>query len=105
MPVNEPTQGHSSKTGLSPEVVALLRDVLKQWAVGDGSRDPALGEALHRAATEARDRGIRAEELLVTLKTTWFEIGGAPNVPHAASSSDNKRLDELVTACIKAYYG
>jgi hypothetical protein len=102
-PVNERTQGQSPKPRLSPETVAQLREALKDWIEGDRA-ETILGNALHAAAREARDRGIRAEELLVTLKTTWFEVGGAPTVPHSASPSDQKRLDELVTACIKAYY-
>ena len=103
-PVNERTQDQSPKPRLSPETVAQLREALKHWIDGDGADETTLGNALHAAAREARDRGIRAEELLVTLKTTWFEVGGAPAVPHSASPSDQKRLDELVTACIKAYY-
>ena len=82
----------------------MLRDALKRWVDGAGTNDSLLGEALHTVAREARDSGIRAEELLVTLKTMWFEVGGAPSAPHAGSPN-HKRLNELVTACIKAYYG
>jgi hypothetical protein len=103
LPVNEPTQDHSAKSRLSPEALVRLRAALKQWVDDSGSNDSVLGDALHTVAREARERGVRAEELLVTLKTTWFEVGGAPNAPHASASS-HKRLDELVTACIKAYY-
>jgi len=102
--VNEPTQDHSPNGRLSPEVVVQLREALRRW-MSDGADDSTLGNALRAAASDARDRGVRAEELLVTLKTTWFEVGGAPNAPHAPSASNNKGLDELVTACIKAYYG
>ena len=91
-------------TRLSPESVGLLRDALTQWLHADGADDATLGAALHTVATEARDRGVRAEELLVTLKTTWFEIGGGPGVSSSPTTGP-KRLDELVTACIKAYYG
>ena len=91
-------------TRLSPEAMTLLRDALTHWMRTEGSEDAALGSALHAVASEARERGIRAEELLVTLKTTWFEAGGGPPVAPSATSSP-KRLDELVTACIKAYYG
>jgi hypothetical protein len=63
-----------------------------------------LGQAVQALAREARHRGIHAEELLVTLKSTWFDVGGLPRSPTPSSSPDQKRLDELVTACIKAYY-
>ncbi len=105
--VNEPAHDNGANSRLSAEGIAQLRDALKQWVDGDaGSSDSALRDALQSVAREARDRGIHAEELLVALKTTWFEIGGAPNGPHAphASSSNTRGLDELVTACIKAYY-
>jgi len=89
---------------LSPEASATLREALRQWVGGNEGDDSVLGSALRAVAAEARDRGIRAEELLVTLKSMWFEIGGAAAAPHA-KSSEHGRLDELVTACIKAYYG
>ena len=101
--MNEPTQDHSPKSRLSPDAVVRLRTALKQWVEHEGNDDAVLGVALQTVAREAREQGVRAEELLVTLKTTWFEVGGAPNAPHASPSS-HKRLDELVTACIKAYY-
>jgi hypothetical protein len=104
-PVNEPTQDPSPRARLSPDTVARLRIALQHWVRDEGASDDALRDALHAIAAEARQHGIRAEEVLVTLKRTWFEIGGAPNAPRSATSSDHKRLDELVTACIKAYYG
>ena len=102
--VNEPTQDPSPKARLSPDALAKLRTALVNWVRDESGRDAALRDALHAIAAEARQHGIRAEELLVTLKTTWFEIGGAPNAPHSPTPSEHKRLDELVTACIKAYY-
>jgi len=104
MPVNEWTKEHSPMTRVSPEAMALLRDALTKWMRTEGAADAALGSALHAVTTEARERGVRAEELLVTLKTMWFELGGGPPVAPSPTSSP-KRLDELVTACIKAYYG
>ncbi|HUQ82347.1 MAG TPA: hypothetical protein VM076_14440 [Gemmatimonadaceae bacterium] len=86
---------------LSPEAVTQLRHALTQWINADAADDAALGNALHAVAAEARERGVRAEELLVMLKTTWFEIGGGPM---ASPKTGARRLDELVTACIKAYY-
>ena len=90
-------------SGLSPESMVLLRDALATWMRGNGADDPAVRSVLHAVATESRERGIRAEQLLVILKKTWFEIGGAPPVVPPPDSG-HRRLDELVTACIKAYY-
>jgi hypothetical protein len=101
--VNEATKDHSPTAPLSPEVVSLLRASLERWVRGDGTDNAALGDALRAAAIEARTRGVRAEELLVTLKSTWLEVGGSPKAPNS-NSAVAKRLDELVTACIKAYY-
>jgi hypothetical protein len=89
---------------LSPGAVTTLRDALKQLVGGADNDDALLHDALHTVARDARERGVHAEELLVTLKTMWFEVGGAPNAAHS-SSSNHKQLDELVTACIKLYYG
>ena len=89
---------------LSPETQSHLREALSQWIGNDGSGDSTLAPALHAVASEARDRGLRAEEVLVILKTTWFEMGGGAGVA-TLHGSGTRRLDELVTACIKAYYG
>jgi hypothetical protein len=103
--VNEPTKNQPLVARLSPEVAALLRHSIERWVSGDApDDDSALGEALQAAARDARDKGIHAEALVVTLKTTWFEVGGGPSVTHTTASGQ-RRLDELVTACIKAYYG
>jgi len=90
-------------SGLTPEAMGLLRNALTARMRGHGEADASLGTALRTVAAEARDRGIRAEALLVTLKSMWFEIGGEPSTP-ARSAPGHRRLDELVTACIKAYY-
>ena len=103
MTVNERTWDQSSMSRLTPEAMGLLRNALTAWMRGYGESDASLGPTLHAVATEARERGIRAEELLVTLKSMWFEIGGEPSTP-ARSTPGHRRLDELVTACIKAYY-
>lgn len=102
--VNEPTPDHAPQARLSPQTVSALRDALRQWLSNGDADDSSLGAALRAVATEAKERGIRAEELLVTLKTTWFEVGGSSSST-LLPSPDHRRLDELVTACIKAYYG
>ena len=104
MTVNETTREQSPMSGLTPEAMELLRNALTAWMRGPGEPDASLASALHAVTTEARERGIRAEELLVTLKSMWFEIGGEPSAS-AGPTSGHRRLDEVVTACIKTYYG
>jgi hypothetical protein len=100
--VNEPTKDHSPARTLSPEALSVFRASLERWVHSDGGDDSVLRSALHGVAVEARERSVRAEELLVLLKTTWYELGGLPGTSSGANG--NKRLDDLVTACIKAYY-
>ena len=104
MPVSEPIREQSPRTLLTPQAMTLLRNALSAWMRANGEADATLGSALRAVAGEARERGLRAEELLVTLTSTWFEIGGEPSAS-PSSSSGQRRLDEVVTACIKAYYG
>ena len=99
--MNEPTKDESPRASLSPEVLTRLRTALEHWASEQRVPESELRTALHVAAAEARERGVRAEELVVVLKTTWFSVAAPPAVPTSASQ---RRLDELVTACIKAYY-
>lgn len=102
--MNEPTKDEPPPSRLSPEVLGRLRESLKLWASAESADESLLRPALHAVAAEARDRGVRAEELLVTLKTTWFEVAGGSVASHGTPAG-KKRLDDLVTACIKAYYG
>jgi hypothetical protein len=104
MTLNERTREQSPMSRLTPEAMGLLRSALTAWMHGRGEPDASLDSALHAVAAEARERGVRAEELLVTLKSMWFEIGGEPSTS-SGSARGHRRLDELVTACIKAYYG
>ena len=86
--LNERTREQSPMSRLTPEAMGLLRSALTAWMHGHGDADASLDSALHAVAAEARERGVRAEELLVTLKSMWFEIGGEPSTgTHVASST------------------
>jgi hypothetical protein len=63
---------------------------------------PELHSLLTRVAREAREKNIRPEELLVTFKRLWNSLAESTR-PHPADQSERIR-QELVTACIKAYY-
>ncbi|HZO19678.1 MAG TPA: hypothetical protein VFB46_11890 [Gemmatimonadaceae bacterium] len=62
--------------------------------------DQALHAALKSVAAEARERSLRPEELIVTLKQIVEEVPGA-----RVSSIEERRLREwIVTTCISAYF-
>ena len=62
-----------------------------------------LREALTLMATQARDKAILPEQLLVSLKDIWYEL---PNVRRIAEPRDQvQMLQRIVTMCIKEYYG
>lgn len=86
---------------LDPGTVTALRDVLGR-AAREGRHDAELGDVLERAAAEARERGVQAEQLLILLKGVWRSL---PEV-NAADDDDGQKalLQELISRCIEQYY-
>ncbi len=91
----------SADRSLSGASVSSMRRVL---ATGRGSAASAneVREILRASLSEARDRGVRAEQLIVTLKSLWSAL---PEVQYADDRKEEARLlDELVRICISEYY-
>lgn len=95
---------HDSATGrpqLSAESVSELTSALRRFAAGDGEVD-AIQPALRAVASEAREKRVHAEQLLVLLKDIWY---GLPQVRELADSdAGHSLLQRLVTVCIREYY-
>jgi hypothetical protein len=90
-----------SSSSLEPDTLDALRRVLAQSA-RRGNHADELRSVLARAAGEARDKGIHAEQLLLILKDVWY---GLPEVATAASRDvETTLLQELITRCIREYY-
>jgi hypothetical protein len=87
---------------LDPSTVTELRAALAQ-SVASGDHSDQLKGLLARAATEARQKGIQAEQLLVSLKDIWYSL------PHLAQNPADERqmrlLQQLIARCIQEYYG
>jgi hypothetical protein len=60
--------------------------------------DVDLRKALRVACAKARLQRVRAEQLLVDLKTVWMTI------PSMLSTRTEERLNRIVSACIDEYY-
>ena len=87
---------------LDDATVAAVRDALRDYLASDA--DPAaLREALRGMSAEARQKGVRAEQLLVLLKEAWNTIPEVRAMTDARAQSH--QLQRVVTMCIKEYYG
>ena len=65
--------------------------------------DPELGRVLRQVVTEARNRQIRAEQLILILKNVWDSL---PDARYAIDREAQTQIRQrLITLCIKAYYG
>jgi hypothetical protein len=88
---------------LSDETFAVLRSAV----LGHLDRSAETGRGLERAVEavvrEARERAMRPEELIVSFKALYATL---PDPPTTAARAELLRLrEQLVTACIHAYYG
>ena len=87
-----PELSASSVEGLRTAFRDYLRDV-------DAAR---LQLALRAVALEARQRKMRAEQLLVQLKNIWFELPEISRAPEGEEQS--RKLQRMVTLSIREYY-
>ena len=78
-----------------------LRAALTQYLIDDGTSHQ-LRDLLFRMASEARDKAILPEHLLIALKDVWSAL---PEVRAMPETSKKVRLmQRVVTMCIKEYY-
>ena len=63
---------------------------------------PELSNLLKRVASEARQKGVRAEELIVVFKQLWNSLAESMR-PQNVDQYERIR-QSLVTLCIQAYY-
>jgi len=87
---------------LDPATVNELRLALTK-SLEQGDHGDGLKTLLARAAAEAREKGMQAEQLLVALKDVWYSL------PHLAANPGDERqtrlLQQLIARCIQEYYG
>ena len=86
---------------LDAETVEALREALRRY-LSDGLLQEPLRAALMQIATEAREKDILPEQLLIALKDVWYAL---PEVRAMTDQSDQVRLlQRVVTMCIREYY-
>lgn len=80
-----------------------MRTVLTKHIGHPDVADPELARVLRQIVTEARNRQIRAEQLIVILKHVWDEL---PDARYAIDREAQQQVRQhLIKLCIEAYYG
>jgi hypothetical protein len=78
-----------------------LRAALSQYLVDETTADGVRDVLIH-LATEAREKAILPEHLLIALKDVWSALPGVRNMPETAEQV--RLLQRVVTMCIKEYF-
>ena len=95
-----PYQPHPRQ--LSAETTAALRDAVLRHLERGADGDESLGRAVSIVVAEAREREMRAEELILAFKTLYDAL---PEPKSAVARAEQVHLRErLVSACIRVYY-
>lgn len=86
---------------LDDHTVDAVRTALRQYLANSSSAE-SLQAALVSMASEAREKSILPEHLLIVLKDIW---NGLPEVRSMSDTTEQVRvLQRVVTMCIKEYY-
>lgn len=94
--------GGFASGGLSAATIATLRAVLSRHIDHPDDSDPELALVLRQVVTEAKNRHIRAEQLIVSLKHVWDTLPQARQAIDREGQTQAKQ--RLITLCIRAYY-
>lgn len=89
------------RNALAEETIESVRAALRQYVESPEPGEP-LRATLRAMASEAHEKALLPEELLVVLKDIWYSL---PVVRGMTEPGDQIRLlQRVVTMCIKEYY-
>ncbi len=98
--------GESSFVGAHRRLRSSLQAVFQSAALqlGDGAigANVELRNALRQLCVDARQSGMRAEQLLVLVKDVWSET--PVGIARVASVHGDDRLNYVITTCVDEYY-
>jgi hypothetical protein len=92
--------GPTLPNAVTEEHLQAVRRAIARYS--DGADSAELRRALKALAREARERSVAPEQLLVLLKSIWYELPAVRSAP--ADAERTRVLQQLVTMCIKEYY-
>lgn len=94
--------GPTPPNAVSEEHIEAVRRAIARYSSGAMNPPAELRESLHALARDAREKSVPPEQLLVLLKSIWYEL---PAVRSALANAERTRvLQQLVTMCIKEYF-
>jgi hypothetical protein len=82
-------------------VDALGRAVQLRGPGSAGENDDHWRACARVMCADARDRGLRVEELLISLKRIWPTI---PGIERLQRDESGRLLSRVVTLCVEEYY-
>jgi hypothetical protein len=89
------------RSRLHDDTIEAVRAALRQY-LSNTSSSTAIQLALVHMASEAREKSMLPEHLLIVLKDLW---GALPEVRAMTDASEQTRLlQRVVTMCIREYY-
>jgi hypothetical protein len=87
---------------LSDDTLAVLRTAVLGHLEQNPDPERGLEQAVAAVVDEARERSMRPEELIIAFKALYAAL---PDPATTAARAEQLRLrEQLVTACIRAYY-
>jgi len=87
---------------LSEQTLRSLQDAVTEHLRRSPAADELLARAIRQMVEEARERSMRAEELIIAFKSVYDAL---PEPATAAVRAEQMRLrEQVITAAIRAYY-
>ena len=93
-----PTTGRPSSFHLTGATQRALEVALRP---DGGTRSLDLQQAIRDVCAEARQQGMRAEELIVVFKRAWH---ARPELQTLSREETGRLLESVITMCVEEYY-
>lgn len=87
---------------LSESTLRSLQDAIAEQLRRSPTADDMLARAIRQMVAEARERTMRAEELIIAFKSVYDALP-EPSTP-AVRAEQLRLREQVITAAIRAYY-
>jgi hypothetical protein len=88
---------------LRTRLQSVFLDPALRYADAPSAERRDLRVALREVCADARECGLRAEQLLVIIKDVWSTLPAG--ISHVPSVHGDERLNYVISICVDEYYG